>query len=99
MKTPDNNGKMIKNPTRLQAVLSVAAFIVGTVIGCVSLFLIPPPGEITNSALGLTSEFLIMSSALLGVNVVFDYKISKFKSNVIRNFEENDMTYDESTDQ
>ena len=49
--------KHIKNPTKLQSILAVASFIVGTVIGCISLFVVPPPGEITNSALGLTSEF------------------------------------------
>ena len=79
----------VKNPTRLQSVLAVASFIVGTVIGCISLFVVPPPGEITNSALGLTSEFLILCAAMLGVNVAFDYKLSKFKSNVKKSLEDN----------
>lgn len=85
----------VKNPTRLQSVLAVASFIVGTVIGCISLFVIPPPGEITNSALGLTSEFLILCAAMLGVNVAFDYKLSKFKSNVKKSLEDNNIEYEE----
>jgi hypothetical protein len=71
-----------KNPTRLQSGLAVASFIVGTVIGCVALFVVPPPGEITNSALGLTSEFLILCGALLGVNVAFDLKMNKFRTEI-----------------
>ena len=87
--------KHIKNPTKLQSILAVASFVVGTVIGCISLFFIPPPGEITNSALGLTSEFLILCAAMLGVNVAFDYKLSKFKSNVKKSLEENHIEYEE----
>lgn len=85
----------VKNPTKLQSILAVASFIVGTVIGCVSLFVVPPPGEITNSALGLTSEFLILCAAMLGVNVAFDYKLSKFKSNVKKSLEDNNIEYEE----
>lgn len=86
----------LKNPTRLQSILAVASFIVGTVIGCISLFVVPPPGEITNSALGLTSEFLILCAAMLGVNVAFDYKLSKFKSNVKKSLEDNNIEYEEN---
>lgn len=82
-------------PTKLQSILAVASFIVGTVIGCISLFVVPPPGEITNSALGLTSEFLILCAAMLGVNVAFDYKLSKFKSNVKKSLEDNHIEYEE----
>ncbi len=85
----------VKNPTKLQSILAVASFIVGTVIGCISLFVVPPPGEITNSALGLTSEFLILSAGMLGVNVAFDYKLSKFKSNVKKTLEDNNIEYEE----
>lgn len=90
--------KHVKNPTKLQSILAVASFVVGTVIGCISLFLIPPPGEITNSALGLTSEFLILCAAMLGVNVAFDYKLSKFKTDVKKSLEDNNIEYEE-TDQ
>lgn len=85
----------VKNPTKLQSILAVASFIVGTIIGCISLFVVPPPGEITNSALGLTSEFLILCAAMLGVNVAFDYKLSKFKSNVKKSLEDNNIEYEE----
>lgn len=87
--------KHVKNTTKLQSILAVASFVVGTVIGCISLFFIPPPGEITNSALGLTSEFLILCAAMLGVNVAFDYKLSKFKSNVKKSLEDNNIEYEE----
>ena len=90
--------KKIKNPTRLQGALAVASFTVGTIIGCISLFLIPPPGEITNSALGLTSEFLILCGALLGVSVVFDYKLSKFETHVKKSLEDNNIDYEEQED-
>lgn len=90
--------KNIKNPTRLQSVLAVASFIVGTIIGCISLFVIPPPDVISNSALGLTSEFLILCAAMLGVNVAFDYKLSKFKSNVKKSLEDNNIEYEEQED-
>lgn len=88
--------KHIKNPTKLQSILAVASFIVGTVIGCISLFVVPPPGEITNSALGLTSEFLILCAAMLGVNVAFDYKLNKFKTDVKKSFEDNNIEYEEA---
>lgn len=90
--------KNIKNPTKLQSILAVASFIVGTIIGCISLFLIPPPDVISNSALGLTSEFLILCAAMLGVNVAFDYKLSKFKTNVKKSLEDNNIEYEEQED-
>lgn len=92
----ENKGK---NPTRIQSGLAIASFIVGTVIGCIALFVVPPPGEITNSALGLTSEFLILCGALLGVSVVFDYKLSRFETKVKDTFHDNHMTYDEQANQ
>lgn len=90
--------KTIKNPTKLQSILAVASFIVGTIIGCISLFVIPPPDVISNSALGLTSEFLILCAAMLGVNVAFDYKLSKFKTNVKKSLEDNNIEYEEQED-
>lgn len=90
--------KRIKNPTRVQSGLAIASFIVGTIIGCIALFVVPPPGEITNSALGLTSEFLILCGALLGVSVAFDYKLSKFETKVKRSFKDNDIEFEEDTD-
>lgn len=86
----------VKNPTKLQSVLAVASFIVGTIIGCISLFVIPPPDSISNSALGLTSEFLILCAAMLGVNVAFDYKLNKFQSNVKKSLEDKNIEYEET---
>ena len=86
----------VKNPTKLQSVLAVASFIVGTIIGCISLFVVPPPDSISNSALGLTSEFLILCAAMLGVNVAFDYKLNKFQSNVKKSLEDRNIEYEET---
>ena len=84
--------------SRLHAVMAVASFVVGTIIGCVSLFWVPPPDDISNSALVLTSDFLLMSSAMLGVNVVFDYKLMKFKTNIKKALENNNIELNEQDD-
>ena len=84
--------------SRLHAVIAVASFVVGTIIGCVSLFWVPPPDDISNSALVLTSDFLLMSSAMLGVNVVFDYKLMKFKTNLKKALENNNIELNEQDD-
>lgn len=84
---PKTNTKNI----RLQTGLSIAAFTVGTLIGCVSLFIVPPPNDISNSALVLTSDFLVLCAAMLGVNVVFDYKLSKFKTTLKNSLESSEQ--------
>lgn len=63
--------------TQLQGRLAVASFTVGTIIALVCLLLIEPKGEISNSGLTLTSEFLILAGALLGIKVSFDAKLQK----------------------
>lgn len=88
-----------KNPTGLQSGLAVASFVVGTAIGCVALFVVPPPGEITNSALGLTSEFLILCGALLGVNVAFDLKMNKFRTEIEKEIKSHDQEGDQNNAQ
>lgn len=91
--------KTHKTPkSKLHAVMAVASFIVGTIIGCVSLFWVPPPDDISNSALVLTSDFLLMSSAMLGVNVVFDYKLMKFKTNLRKALENNNIELEQDDD-
>ena len=75
---------------RLQTGLAIAAFTVGTLIGSISLFLVPPPNDISNSALVLTSDFLVLCAAMLGLNVVFDYKLSKFKTTIKNSLEQDD---------
>lgn len=84
---PKQNTKNI----RLQSGLAIAAFTVGTLIGCVSLFIVPPPNDISNSALVLTSDFLVLCAAMLGVNVVFDYKLSKFKTTLKNSLESSEQ--------
>lgn len=94
------NIKPTKNTnSRLHAVMAVASFVVGTIIGCVSLFWVPPPNDISNSALVLTSDFLLMSSAMLGVNVVFDYKLLKFKTNLKKALENNNIELEQDDDE
>lgn len=66
--------------TQLQGRLAVASFTVGTIIALVCLLLIEPKGEISNSGLTLTSEFLVLAGALLGIKVSFDAKLQKFMS-------------------
>lgn len=93
------NTKPSKNTNnRLHAVMAVTSFVVGTIIGCVSLFWVPPPDDISNSALILTSDFLLMSSAMLGVNVVFDYKLMKFKTNLRKALENNNIELEQDDD-
>lgn len=85
--------KTTKN-IRLQSGLAIAAFTVGTLIGAISLWLVPPPSDISNSALILTSDFLVLCAAMLGVNVVFEYKLSKFKTtikNALENSEQDEQ--------
>lgn len=86
--------KTTKN-IRLQSGLAIAAFTMGTLIGAISLFLVPPPSDISNSALVLTSDFFVLCAAMLGVNVVFDYKLSKFKTTIKKSLENDDDEQDE----
>lgn len=68
--------------TQLQGRLAVASFSVGSIIALGCLFLVPPPGEITNSAITLTSEFLVLAGALLGIKVSMDAKLQKFMTEI-----------------
>lgn len=77
MKSNNNDGL-----TRMQGRLAVASFISGVVIACVCLFFIPPPGEISTSAISITSELLILCGALLGIKVSFDVKQMRFEQEV-----------------
>ena len=86
--------KTTKN-IRLQSGLAIAAFTVGTLIGAISLFVVPPPSDISNSALVLTSDLFVLCAAMLGVDVVFDYKLSKFKATIKNSLENNNEDDDE----
>ena len=83
---------MQKEPstTRVQAVMAACSFMVGTIIACVCLFVIEPRGEITNSAITLVSEFLILAGALLGVKVVFDVKLQQFRNEIEKAIKNNE---------
>lgn len=79
------------NNLKLQTGLAIASFVVGTLIGCISLFFVKPPDEISNSALILTSDFLLMCSAIIGVNVAFDYKLLRFRTTVMKSLESSEQ--------
>lgn len=64
--------------TRLQGRMAVASFAAGIIIACICLFVVPPPGEISASALSVVSECLILAGALLGVQLAVDAKLQKF---------------------
>ena len=76
--------RRFKDLTRLQGWLAVASFSVGSLIAVVSLFFVPPPGEISNSAINIVSEFLVLAGALLGLKTGFDVKLQRFESDVDR---------------
>ena len=68
--------------TRLQGALAIASFAAGVVIACACLFLVPPPGEISNSAISIVSELLVLAGAILGVKTSFDTKFLKIESDL-----------------
>lgn len=49
-------------------------------IACACLFLVPPPGEISNSAISIVSEMLVLTGAILGVKTSYDIKFHKFEA-------------------
>lgn len=70
--------KAKSNLTKLQGQMAIASFAAGVVIACICLFFVPPPGEISTSALSIVSEFLVLAGALLGVKVSVDAKLQQF---------------------
>ena len=74
--------------TRLQGVIAIASFSSGVIIASVCLFLVPPLGEIANSAISIVSELLVLCGAILGVKASYDVKFRKFEAelrDVIKN--------------
>lgn len=63
-----------KEMTRLQGAMAIASFAAGVAIACVCLFIVPPPGEISNSAISIVSELLVLAGAILGVKTSYDAK-------------------------
>jgi hypothetical protein len=67
---------------RIQSVMAIISFSVGTIIACACLFLVKPLGQIETSAISVTSEFLILAGALLGISASFDTKMNKFRAEI-----------------
>ena len=96
MPKKDKSNKNIK----LQTGLAVASFVVATIISCVSLWIVPPPDTISNSALLLTSDFLLLTAGIMGVDLALDYRLSKFKTSVLNTIEKNNnIELDEDEDE
>ena len=70
--------------TRLQGAMAIASFTAGVAIACACLFLIPSPGEISNSAISIVSELLVLAGAILGVKTTYDAKFIKLESDLQR---------------
>ena len=66
--------------TKLQGIIAIASFSSGVIIAAVCLFLIPPLGEIANSAISIVSELLVLCGAILGVKASYDVKLRKFQA-------------------
>lgn len=69
--------------TRLQGIMAIASFVSGVAIACVCLFIIPPPGEISYSAISIVSELLVLAGAILGVKTTYDVKFRKFEAELM----------------
>ena len=70
--------------TRLQGSIAIASFSTGVLIACVCLFFVPPYGEISNSAISIVSEMLVLAGAILGVKTSYDVKFRKFEAGLDR---------------
>ena len=66
--------------TRLQGAIAIASFSSGVMIACVCLFFIQPLGEISNSAISIVSELLVLAGAILGVKTSYDMKFRRFEN-------------------
>jgi len=71
-----------KEMTRLQGGMAIASFAAGVAIACVCLFIVPPPGEISNSAISIVSELLVLAGAILGVKTSYDAKFIRIESEI-----------------
>lgn len=66
--------------TKLQGIIAIASFSSGVIIASVCLFLVPPLGEIANSAISIVSELLVLCGAILGVKASYDVKFRRFEA-------------------
>jgi len=71
-----------KEMTRLQGGMAIASFAAGVAIACACLFIVPPPGEISNSAISIVSELLVLAGAILGVKTSYDAKFIRIESEI-----------------
>ena len=78
--------------TKLQGIIAIASFSSGVIIAAVCLFLVPPLGEIANSAISIVSELLVLCGAILGVKASYDVKFRKFEAE-LRDVIENEKSH------
>jgi len=76
--------------TRLQGGIAIASFSAGVAIAAVCLFFVPPPGEITNSAISIVSELLVLCGAIIGVKASFDAKLNKMEAELHQKLDKNE---------
>ena len=76
--------------TRLQGGIAIASFSAGVAIAAVCLFFVPPPGEITNSAISIVSELLVLCGAILGVKASFGAKLNKMEAKLHQKLDKNE---------
>lgn len=66
--------------SRLQGGIAIASFCIGAVITLVCLFVIPPLGEISNSALFAAGNFLVMCGGILGIKASMEGRLNKVEA-------------------
>ena len=76
--------------TKLQGGIAIASFSAGVAIAAVCLFFVPPPGEITNSAISIVSELLVLCGAIIGVKASFDAKLNKMEAELHQKLDKNE---------
>lgn len=76
--------RIMDRRTEIQSRLAIASFVAGVVMACICLFAVPPYGEISNSAISIVSEMLVLCGALLGIKTTYDIKLDKFESELNR---------------
>ena len=76
--------------TKLRGGIAIASFSAGVAIAAVCLFFVPPPGEITNSAISIVSELLVLCGAILGVKASFDAKLNKMEAELHQKLDKNE---------
>ena len=77
--------------THLQGGMAIASFTAGVLIACACLFLVPPPGVISNSAISIVSELLVLAGAILGVKTSYDIKLQRFEQELSQKADKTDL--------